>query len=204
MKKSCAGRAFGPSSTGHRSTPSSGHTWRSTWRRTAAIAPSRTSLPSPRTPTAAQELADAHGLGRISIATKTFVDTNILVYAVDDNEPRKRDIAREVLANLRTTPFISTQVLVESYSAMTRKLGIAPDVAADIVTSLSHFDVIPTHTQLVLAAVETSRRTQYSIWDALIIEAAVAADCQEILTEDLHDGSHVHGIRIVNPFADAD
>jgi predicted nucleic acid-binding protein len=37
-------------------------------------------------------------------------------------------------------------------------------------------------------------------WDALIIAAASAANCFEVLTEDLNEGQIIAGVRVVNPF----
>lgn len=122
------------------------------------------------------------------------------MYAVDDGEHAKQQTAREVLADASTHRVISTQVLIEFYSASTRKLGIAPDVAARMVDDLSLLEVVPASADLVIRAVALSRTHQLTIWDALVVEAAATSDCTELLTEDLAGGGTIRGVRIVNPF----
>ena len=53
---------------------------------------------------------------------------------------------------------------------------------------------------LVLAAVDTSRTAQISLWDALIIEAASRAGCERVLSEAPNAGQVIRGVRIENPF----
>lgn len=150
---------------------------------------------------ATQAPAVAPGLGRISIATRQFLDTNVIVYALDDAEPRKRDISQALLQDPDNDCIISTQVMIETYSAATRKLGIEPATATSLVHDLSQLEVVPTHSHLVLQAIETSQSHNISIWDALILEAARAAGCPTLITEDLAHGSSIRGVRIVNPYA---
>ena len=53
-----------------------------------------------------------------------FFDTNILVYAATDQDPRKRDIARELISHsieINHDGCISTQVLQEFYNTMLSK-----------------------------------------------------------------------------------
>jgi predicted nucleic acid-binding protein len=51
-----------------------------------------------------------------------FVDTNVLVYAHDEDEPAKREIALHVLEEHADALVLSTQVLAEFYVTVTRKL----------------------------------------------------------------------------------
>ena len=57
---------------------------------------------------------------------RTFVDTNIVLYAYDRSEPEKSAIAREILSDLWRTRegLLSTQVLQELYVNLTRKLRV--------------------------------------------------------------------------------
>ena len=49
-------------------------------------------------------------------------------------------------------------------------------------------------------AVSSCRRHQLSLWDALIVQAAVKTGCTTVLTEDLQDGLEIGTLRIANPF----
>ena len=129
-----------------------------------------------------------------------FLDTDVLVYAFDSSDDRKRRLAIEVIER---APFVvSAQVLGEFYVTVTRKLAVPlpADDAARAVGRLSALAVVPTDAALVAAAVETVRAHQVSYWDALIIEAAAVAGCDVLLSEDLADGSVMRGVRIENPF----
>lgn len=131
-----------------------------------------------------------------------FLDTNVLVYAFDGADQRKRDIAIAILeGDLRFV--VSAQVLSEFYVTVTRKLTtpLPEQDAAATVERLSRLSVVSTDSALIQAAVDTSRTHRIPYWDALIVEAAALAGCDRLLTEDLADGAVLRGVRIANPFA---
>jgi predicted nucleic acid-binding protein len=132
----------------------------------------------------------------------TFVDTNILLYAIStaEVEADKRDIARRVL--LRTDLAFSVQVFQEFYVQATRPSAgrMAPDVAIRLITSWTRFRVQEMTVDLMFAALATHRRFGISYWDAAIIEAARSLGCLEVLTEDLQDHQSFGGVCAVNPF----
>jgi predicted nucleic acid-binding protein len=95
---------------------------------------------------------------------------------------------------------ISTQVLVESYSVLTRKRGMSPQLCLNLLVGLSSLDVVETSVHLVYQAMTTANQFQISIWDAQILEAAATANARYVLTEDLSDGQEIRGVQILNPF----
>ena len=134
---------------------------------------------------------------------RTFLDTNVLVYAVDETEPDKREVARRLLASTGHGEFVlSTQILSEFYTVVTRKLAepIPEATAAAVVDYLALNPVVPTDAALVKAAIQISRSAQLSYWDGLIVASATAGGCQRLLTEDLNDGQVIGSVRIENPF----
>jgi predicted nucleic acid-binding protein len=136
---------------------------------------------------------------------RVFLDTNFLVYAIDNRDAAKRNTARRLLRNLEpeSNAVISTQVLQEFYVAATRKLGVAPNLARNIVQLLRNFEVITVTPLLIERAIGHSIGSQLSFWDALIITAAEAAGCQAVWTEDWQSGREIAGVRVVNPFLPA-
>jgi len=137
---------------------------------------------------------------------RAFLDTNVLVYAVDEAEAPKRDRARELLRSAEPGDLVlSTQVLSEFYVVVTRKLEqpLDQDAAAAAVDQLARLPVVVTDSALVRAGIAVSRRAQLSLWDGLILAAAGEAGCEVLLTEDLSHGREVDGVRIENPFADS-
>lgn len=133
---------------------------------------------------------------------RAFLDTNVLVYSVDVSEPRKREIARSLLADRAADIVLSAQVLSEFYTVVTRRLAesLAPDDAAAYVDDLSDLPVVPVDSQLVRDAIRLSRSAQLAYWDGLIVAAARTGGCEVLLTEDLSRGATIAGVRIENPF----
>lgn len=133
-----------------------------------------------------------------------FVDTNVLVYAEDEDASRKRDLARACLRDLweRKAGAISVQVLQEFYVTTTRKLPrrLEPETAEQIVEEYLGWTVVETSGALVVRAIRRSLVSRVSYWDALIVEAAIAAGCDVLLSEDLNHGQVFDGVRVVNPF----
>jgi predicted nucleic acid-binding protein len=129
----------------------------------------------------------------------SFVDTNILLYAISTakEEAEKRAIARRIL--LRTDLAFSVQVFQEFYVQATRQ-RVAPQIAIRFITSWTRFPVEVTTVELMFAAFAAQRRFGISYWDAAIIEAARSLGCSEVLTEDLQDHQSFHGVRVRNPF----
>ena len=134
------------------------------------------------------------------MASLTFIDTNVLAYAYDGDSPAKREIARRVLNDLGGA-VISTQVLLELYAVLTRKLGLPQETAYQAVDALMDLEVVSTDERLVSDGLRLSVDSNISHWDALIVVAASRAGCDTLLTEDLSHGQVIEGVRIVNPFA---
>ncbi len=137
------------------------------------------------------------------MSDRTFLDTNVLVYAVDETEPDKRDAARRLLSSTGHGEFVlSSQILSEFYTVVTRRLAepVPEATAAVIVDQLSLNPVVPLDPALVKAAIQTSRSSQLSYWDGLIVATAAAGGCQRLLTEDLNDGQVIGSVRVENPF----
>jgi predicted nucleic acid-binding protein len=136
-------------------------------------------------------------------ADKAFLDTNILVYLFDHDEPDKTQRARDILEQAEPGELaLSTQVLSEFYVVVTRKLARPLDVAraAEAVDWLGLLQVVPLDPELVKAAIQTSRSSQLSYWDGLIVAAASASGCKCLLTEDLNHGQVIDSVRVENPF----
>lgn len=134
----------------------------------------------------------------------TFVDTNILVYAVDRSDPDKQPRARALLEALWSTRSgcLSTQVLQEFYVVATRKLtpAMTRREAREIVGLYASWPVIQVDPPLILGASELEERHKLSFWDALIVEAARRAGATRLVSEDLQAGRTISGVRIENPF----
>jgi len=141
------------------------------------------------------------------MSERTFVDTNVLVYAVDESAPAKRGRAREILDGPErgSTLVVSTQVLSEFYAVVTRRLQVPlpPAEAERAVRHLSGMAVATLDAGTVTSAVARAAKGGISIWDSLIVQAAIESGCRVLLSEDLQDGAEFDGVRVENPFREA-
>jgi predicted nucleic acid-binding protein len=137
------------------------------------------------------------------MASKTFFDTNVLVYLFDADSPDKQSRAREALQQAleRGAVVVSTQVLQEFFVTVTRKLArpLPAGEAEAALRRLMALSVVQIDPDLILAAAVSSRRDRISFWDALILAAASAAGCDEVLSEDLQHGRSFGRVRVANP-----
>ena len=129
-----------------------------------------------------------------------FFDTNIFAYAAESDGPdiNKRDISRALLQ--ARSIVVSTQVMMELYAVMVRKLRYAADTAYRWISSLEDETVISLSAQDVLEGIMISRRYEISHFDGLIIRAASLADLELLYTEDLNHGQVYGSVRACNPF----
>jgi len=133
----------------------------------------------------------------------TFIDTNILLYAVcpGSHERAKAEKARDILR--RDDLALSVQVLQEFYVQATRPTRTQPLSHADaaaLITLWLRFHVVEVSVRLMQTALRLKDRYQTSYWDAAILAAADAAACTELLSEDLNPGKSYEAVRVINPF----
>jgi len=135
---------------------------------------------------------------------RVFVDTNVLVYANDRAELRRRPLALARLDELwRTrTGVISTQVLQEFYVVATRRLNPAMPraIAREIVVAYAEWSVVQVDSSLVVAASLLEEEHTLSFWDALIIESAHRAGAGRLVSEDFQEGRRFGEMVVENPF----
>lgn len=133
--------------------------------------------------------------------SKVFIDTNILIYSLDEADPNKQNVCRAVIKELSANNLgvLSTQVLQEFYVASTSKLGADPLIIKDIIRSLERFETVIITPALIKEAIDCSLTNRLSFWDALIVVAAESSKCSFLYTEDLNHGQIVRGVRIENP-----
>ena len=133
---------------------------------------------------------------------KTFVDTNVLFYTLDHQDPQKTEIARKVVRSLLASgdATISSQVANELASNIIRRLRKTPSEALGLCRGLRRFTYIPTSLDSLDRALLLMQTASISFWDAAIIASASEAGCTVLLTEDLNHGQSIAGVLIRNPF----
>ncbi len=135
---------------------------------------------------------------------RTFVDTNVLIYAHDVDSKAKHGIAKNILRELWSERMgvLSMQVLQEFYVNVTRKIRspLPKDSARLVVSSYSIWSVETTPAELSVAF-RIEDESGIGFWDALIVAAAAKSGATRLLSEDLNPGQKIAGLRIENPFA---
>jgi len=136
---------------------------------------------------------------------KTFIDTNVLIYAHDIDASAKHQIAKAVLRDLwgERTGVLSVQVLQEFYVNVTRKIPtpLSKNSARLVVSNYAIWCIETTPTE-ISAAFQIEDESRIGFWDAMIVSSAVKGGASRILSEDFSAGQRIAGILIENPFAD--
>ena len=134
-----------------------------------------------------------------------FVDTNLLLYVRDAEDPVKQARAAEWLGHLwrEHTGRTSVQVLSEYYVNVTRKLspGLPHEEAWDDVEALMTWRPQLVDEPLLRRARDIEIRYRLSWWDCTIVGAAQLQGCALLLTEDLQDGALYGSVTVRSPFS---
>ena len=134
---------------------------------------------------------------------RVFVDSNLLVYALAQDDLARQAVARQVLARhcADCSLVLSPQVLLETYNVLTRKKRVTADGAATALRLLAQQEVVAPTADTALQAMTLSAAHGMSVWDALIVQTALQAGCDTLYTEDLQAGRRFGALEVVNPFA---
>lgn len=143
-----------------------------------------------------------------SILDRQFIDTNILVYAYDIDEPEKQARAQTLLRESieAETGVLSAQVLGEFFTVVTRRIPnpLSAEEAEEVIRIVGALPVVEIDIRLVRRAISIHRRYGIAYWDSLIVAAAERGECNRILSEDLNPGQSYQDIVVVNPFRSSD
>jgi len=127
-----------------------------------------------------------------------FADTNIVVYAVGQDSD-KRTKARQILTQ---GVIVSSQVINETVSVLTRKQGANLVAAHEVAESLLELcEVAPVDESTIREAIRLVRRYKLSHWDSLIVAAALLAGCEKLYSQDMQHGQVFdEQLKVINPF----
>src|SRR5256885_3821080 len=138
------------------------------------------------------------------MSAKCYVDTNVIVYAMDRTAGDKHARALHVIEELWNSRegVISTQVLQEAIIYLRRRVGhrMSARETREALSGFFEWEVFVNTEETILKALEMEERYQISFWDALILQAAQSAGVAILYTEDLSDGQRYGTVRVVNPF----
>ncbi len=133
------------------------------------------------------------------MSVKPFFDTNILIYAFSENDPRS-EVARILLA---TGGVIGVQVLNELASVLRRKLKLNWKETTEALEAVQTLcpSIGPLTLELHKRGMQIAERYGYTVYDSLVIAAALLAKTSILYTEDMNDGQVIEEtLTIRNPF----
>jgi predicted nucleic acid-binding protein len=132
-------------------------------------------------------------------AVDAFFDTSVLLYLLS-SDAAKSDRVETLLADRGT---ISVQVLNEFAAVAIRKLKMPlPEVREVLDTIRAVSDVEPVTVETHDRALAIVERYGFSLYDSLLIAAALIAGSKVLYSEDLQHGQLIdRRLRVVNPFS---
>jgi predicted nucleic acid-binding protein len=137
-----------------------------------------------------------------------FLDTNLLIYAIDASDPGKQAVAQKWIATAHESGdgMVSYQVVQEWFNVVLRKAAapLSADQAAQVYRELIEpLWRVQSSRELLDTALDLHRRESISWWDSLIVSGAIQGGCDMVLSEDLQHGHKIRGVKIINPFSTA-
>ena len=131
-----------------------------------------------------------------------FVDTNVLLYVMDESNPGRQAQAREWVDHLWSSGAgrLSWQVLNECYDNAVRKLRKPPPLARAAIETYAEWGMAEFNLPLIRRAWHWADRANVPYWDALILAAAESQGCRFLLSEDFQEGRAYGPVRVINPF----
>ena len=137
--------------------------------------------------------------------TKVLVDTNILIYSVDELEGEKHLKAAETVQRLMESGemIISSQNLAELSRVLLEKAN-PPQKHDDVTKYLFRFHklgrVVDYNSETVIRAVMLSKEYKIHFFDALLVATMQENNVSEILTENIGDFKKISWLKARNPF----
>jgi predicted nucleic acid-binding protein len=131
-------------------------------------------------------------------AGERFFDTNILLYLLSGDDVKANRAEEE----LGTGGVISVQVLNEFAAVASRKLKMPVAEIREAEEAIRAVcRVVPLSEETHDRGLQITERYGLSVYDAMIVAAALLAGCGTILSEDMQNGMRFDGlIEIRNPF----
>ncbi len=127
------------------------------------------------------------------------IDTNVVLYALNDAAPAKKKTALEIISD---SPAISSQLLSEAVNVCRRKWKYDKKSQVKVATFLiNNCQLVAINKYTVELAHTLIVRYDFQYFDSIIVAGALQADCRVLYSEDMHHDLLVENqLRIVNPF----
>ena len=139
------------------------------------------------------------------MAGRSFIDTNVLVYAEASDAPLKQRAALTLLKRLYDDKegVISTQVLQAYCNVALKKLRLEPAYIRAQLDLFAQFEVVQVTPAIIRAGLDLQQIRKLAFFDSMVLASAHAAGCNVIWSEDMNTGEVINGMTISNPFIGA-
>jgi predicted nucleic acid-binding protein len=136
------------------------------------------------------------------MTSRSFIDTNVLVYAEAIDAPYKQRSALVLLQRLyeQGLGVVSTQILQEYCNVALKKLQLPAQYVRSQLDLYEQFEVVQVTPTIIRAGLDLHQTRSVAFFDAIVLASARAAGCSVLWTEDMNAGEVVNGVRISNPF----
>jgi predicted nucleic acid-binding protein len=139
------------------------------------------------------------------MTTRSFIDTNVLIYAEASDEPLKQRAAIALLKSLFLDGqgVLSTQILQEYCNVALKKLKLSAQHVRAQLDLYEQFEIVQVTPAIIHAGLDLHQTRSISFFDAVVLASAHASGCEVIWTEDMNTAEVINGVRIANPFMDS-
>lgn len=137
------------------------------------------------------------------MADRSFIDTNVLIYAEASDAPLKQRAALALLKGLyeESQGVLSTQVLQEYCNVALKKLKLPAQYVRLQLDLYEQFEIVQVTPAIIRVGLDLHQTRNLAFFDAIVLASAHASGCNVIWTEDMNAGEVVNGVTISNPFA---
>jgi len=135
------------------------------------------------------------------------IDTNVLLYSIDFDEPVKQPLAQHFLDQLLVSgqrTLLPWQVLVEFLGNLRKKENSGLITPVQVESYFSRFSrlfpiVVP---DSAILPIYFALKQKYSLshWDTLLLAACKHSGVTILYTEDLASNADYFGVLVINPF----
>jgi predicted nucleic acid-binding protein len=131
--------------------------------------------------------------------SKIAIDTNILLYALDDFYPEKQNISIQIIAD---KPLFCSQTMSEFINVCLRRWKFPKDKVAELITTfLQQAEYVPVTEQMLAKSVQIMDKYDFQLFDAIIVASALESGCTILYSEDMKHGQLIEKkLKIINPF----
>ena len=131
-------------------------------------------------------------------ATDRFFDTNVLLDLLSADHARADRAENELSAG----GVVSVQVLNEFASVASRKLDMSIAEIREVLAAIRAVcTIVPISEETHDRGLQVAEKYGLSVYDAMIVTAALLAGCKTVVPEDMQDGQAFEGrVRVRNPF----